>query len=325
MKRGAVMPEEISLSIVVPVFNVENYLAKCLNSLLKTVGIEDTEIILIDDGSTDRSPEIADKYSREYSNIRVIHKDNEGPSAARNLGIREAKGTYISFIDSDDEVVPALYEKVIELASHSDADMFLWDAELIVENGQSMATKNEGYFSHYGLEKTEKTYSGKQIIETLLRNSGDFVATVWLGAYRKEFLVNNGLLFEQGLIHEDEFWVPKAMISAKTVHYIPHKIYRYRQRKGSIMNPNSKDRSEHVASLMKIYPTLYGYYEEVLAGEPLLELVEANLTKRYLHMIFRFNIVKYGYGKQIDKKLLWRKSRRIQDKLMVMCLYVYAH
>ncbi len=319
------MPEEISLSIIIPVFNVENYLAACLDSLLKTAGIEDTEMILVDDGSTDGSSEIADNYSREYSNIRVIHKSNEGPSAARNLGIREAAGKYISFIDSDDEVVPELYAEVIELASHSDADMFLWDAELIVEDGRSMATKNEGYFSHYGLEKTAKTYTGKQIIGTLLRNSGDFVATVWLGAYRKDFLINNGLLFEQGLIHEDEFWVPKAMINAKTVYYIPQRIYRYRQRKGSIMNPDSKDRSEHVASLMKIYPALYGYYEEVLADEPLLELIEANLTKRYLHMIFRFNIVKYGYGKQIDKKLLWRKSRRIQDKLMVMCLYVYAH
>ena len=203
--------------------------------------------------------------------------------------------------------------------------MLLWDAELIVENGGSLATKNEGYFSHYGLEKVERTYTGKEIIGTLLRNSGDFVATVWLGAYRKSFLMDNGLLFEKDLIHEDEFWVPKAMISAGRVHYIPQKIYRYRQRKGSIMNPDSKDRSQHVASLMKIYPSLYEYYDEVLAGDPLLELVEGNLTKRYLHMIYRFNIVKYGYGKKIDKKRLWRTSRRIQDKIMVMCLYVYAH
>ena len=319
------MLDMIDLSVVVPVYNVEKYLPLCLNSLLKTVGIEDAEIILVDDGSTDKSGEIADRYANEYSNIRVFHKENEGPSAARNLGIKEANGTYISFIDSDDEIVPGLYKKVIELAGISKSDMLLWDAELIVENGGSLATKNEGYFSHYGLEKVEMTYTGKEIIGTLLRNSGDFVATVWLGAYRKSFLLDNGLLFEKDLIHEDEFWVPKAMISAGRVHYIPQKIYRYRQRKGSIMNPDSKDRSQHVASLMKIYPSLYDYYDEVLAGDPLLELVECNLTKRYLHMIYRFNIVKYGYGKKIDKKRLWRTSRRIQDKIMVMCLYVYAH
>ena len=325
MKRGAVMPGKTNLSIIIPVYNVEDYLPKCLNSLLRTVGIEDTEIILIDDGSTDRSGKIADRYSREYSNIRAVHKDNEGPSAARNLGIKEAAGTYISFIDSDDEVDPGLYKKVVSLAGASDADMFMWDAGLIVENGQSMASGNEGYFSHRGLEKSEKTYTGKKIIEILLTNSGDFITTVWLGAYRKQFLVDNALFFTEGLIREDEFWVPKVMISAEKVHYIPEKIYRYRLRKGSIMNPDSKDRSQHVESLMKIYPSLYGYYDEVLAGDPLRELIEGNLTKRYLHMIFRFNIVKYGYGKQIDKKLLWRTSRRIQDKLMVMCLYVYAH
>ena len=319
------MPGKTNLSIIVPVYNVENYLSKCLNSLLKTVGIEDAEIILIDDGSTDKSGAIADRYSREYSNIRVIHKTNEGPSAARNLGIREAAGTYISFIDSDDEIDPGHYKKIVSLADASDADMFLWDAGLIVENGQSMATKNEGYFAHRGLEKSEKTYTGKKIIETLITNSGDFITTVWLGAYRKQFLVDNGLFFTEGLIREDEFWVPKVMISAEKVHYIPEKIYMYRLRKGSIMNPDSKDRSQHVESLMKIYPSLYEYYDEVLAGDPLRELIEGNLTKRYLHMIFRFNIVKYGYGKQIDKKLLWRTSRRIQDKLMVMCLYVYAH
>lgn len=319
------MPDKTSLSVIIPVYNVEKYLSKCLNSLLKTEGIDDAEIILIDDGSTDKSGSIADKYSHEYKNIRVIHKKNEGPSVARNTGLKEASGTYISFVDSDDEVVPELYRKVISLANVSDCDMFLWDSELIVENGKSLATKNEGYFSHYGLEKQDRVYTGKKIIEELLRNSGDFVATVWLGAYRKSFLTENNLFFEQGLIHEDEFWVPKALINAKTVQYIPEKIYRYRQHKGSIMNPVSKDRSEHVASLMKIYPSLYEYYDEVLAGDPLRDLIEGNLTKRYLHMIFRFNIVKYGYGKQIDKKLLWRTSRRIQDKLMVMCLYVYAH
>ena len=319
------MPDKTNLSVVIPVFNVEKYLPMCIDSLLKTEGIDDVEIILIDDGSTDRSGELADGFSKEHSNIKVIHKDNEGPSAARNLGVKEASGKYISFVDSDDMVVPELYKKVVELAGTSDDDMFLWDSELIVENGGSLATKNKGYFSHYGLEKTEKTYTGKQILEILLRNSGDFVATVWLGAYKKSFLKDNDLNFEKDLIHEDEFWVPHAFINAKSVHYIPENIYCYRQRKGSIMNPETRDRSAHVASLMKIYPALYDYYDEVLKDDPLRELIEGNLTKRYLHMIYRFNICKYGYGKTIDKKKLWRTSRRLQDKLMVLLLYIYAH
>ena len=320
------MPEKTSLSVVVPAYNVEKYLPKCLDSLLATEGIEAAEIILIDDGSTDNSGQIAEDYSQKHANIRVIHKANEGPSAARNLGIKEATGRYISFVDSDDEVVPGLYKRIVKMASDAGYDMIVWDSDLLIETEKSLANRNKNYFSHGGIEKKEKVYTGKEFVETLLKNSGDFVATVWLGAYKKSFLVENEIFFEKGLIHEDELWVPKAFINAKSVLYIPEDIYLYRARKGSIMNPDTKDRTEHVASLMQIYPSLYGYYDEVLADDPeLRELMEANLTKRYLHMIYRFNICKYGYGKKIDKKLLWRTSRRIQDKLMVLLLYIYAH
>ena len=320
------MPEKIGLSVVIPVYNVENYLPKCLDSLLATEGIDNAEIILIDDGSTDSSGQIAEEYSQKHPNIRVIHKVNEGPSAARNIGIKEACGRYISFCDSDDEVVPDLYKRIVKMASDADYDMIVWDADLLIETEKSLANRNKNYFSHGGLAKKEKVYTGKEFIATLLQSSGDFVATVWLGAYKKSFLVGNQLFFEQGLIHEDELWVPKAFINAGSVLYIPEDIYLYRARKGSIMNPDTKDRSVHVASLMQIYPSLYGYYDEVLADDPKLrELMEANLTKRYLHMIYRFNICKYGYGKKIDKKLLWRTSRRIQDKMMVLLLYIYAH
>ena len=319
------MPDNPSLSVIIPVFNVEDYLSKCIDSLFKTPGIEDIEIILIDDGSTDNSGKLADRLAEEYSNIRVFHRNNEGPSAARNFGIREARGTYVSFVDSDDEVVPNLFAKVIKLAVISDSDMFLWDSELTVEDGGSLASKKEDFFSHAGLEKTERTYGGKELLEVLIRNCGNFVATVWLGAYKRSYLMDNGFYFEPGLIHEDEYWVPKVMINAKSIHYIPEKIYRYRIRKGSIMNPKSKDLRDHVDSLMKIYPSLYEYYDEVLAGEPLKELIEANLTKKYLHMIYRFNVSKYGYGKMVDKKLLWRKSGRLIDKMMALGLYIFVH
>ena len=320
------MSDKTGLSVVVPVYNVENYLPKCLDSLLATEGIDSAEIILIDDGSTDKSGQIADEYSSKHPNIRVIHKENEGPSAARNLGIKEASGRYISFCDSDDEVVPDLYKRIVKMSLDAEYDMIVWDSDLLIETEKSLANRNKSYFSHGGLEKKEKVYTGKEFLETLLKNSGDFVATVWLGAYRKSFLVDNKIFFEKGLIHEDELWVPKAFINAQSVLYIPEDIYLYRARKGSIMNPDTKDRSKHVASLMQIYPSLYGYYDEVLADDPTLrELIEANLTKRYLHMIYRFNICKYGYGKKIDKKLLWRTSKHIQHKLMVLLLYIYAH
>ena len=297
----------------------------CLDSLLASEGIENTEIILIDDGSTDGSGKIADGYAGLHENIRVIHKDNEGPSASRNLGIGKAKGRYIFFCDSDDEVVPELFAKIIKLTGSSSDDIILWDSELLYETRNLLVPKNRGFFSHNGLEKVEKTYTGKGILETQLRNTGDFVATIWLGAYRREFLVSNGLFFEKGLIHEDELLLPKIFINAKSVHYVPERVYIYRIRPGSIMNPEDMDRAKSAAALMYVYPSLYDYYDEVLAGEPLKDLIEGNLTKRYLHMIYKYRIARYGYGKQIDKKRLLKTAKKFRHKLMALFLFVYAH
>ena len=366
LSSPAPMSDAPSLSIVIPVYNVKEYLPKCMDSLLRTPGISKTEILLIDDGSTDGSSELVDEYAggstapvqngspssatngspSPVNNddarspalsgksteprplIRAIHKANAGPAAARNTGIHEAAGTYIFFCDSDDEIEPVLFTRIIEMSETAEDEILLWDADLLIETGhfrRLQKKRKAGYYAHAGLPKVERTYSGRALLEGLLRDGGGFVATVWLGAYRREFLIRNGLLFSEGLIHEDEFWIPKVYLHSKTVHYVPQKIYKYRMHKGSIMHPVTRDRSDHVASLMKIYPSLYTYYEEVLAGDPLLPLIEGNLTTRYLHMIYKFHIVKYGYGKAIDKKLLWRTSRRLREKIMVLGLYVYAH
>lgn len=319
------MPDNPSLSIIVPIYNVEKYLSMCLDSLLKTEGIDKTEIILIDDGSTDSSAGIADKFAEDHENARVIHKENEGPSASRNLGLMEAKGTYIFFCDSDDEVVPALFRRIIEITKTSDDDIIMWDSELLYETRNLLVPKNRCFFAHSGLEKTEKTYTGKGILETQLKNTGDYVATIWLGAYRRQYLINNHLFFEKGLIHEDELLLPKVFINAAKVHYIPEKIYIYRIRSGSIMNPENNDRSKSADALMRIYPSLYEYYDEVLVGNPLRGLIKANLTKRYLHMIYKYRIWRFGYGKKIDKKLLMQNSRNLKNKIMVLLLYVIAH
>lgn len=315
----------VNLSIVLPAYNVERYLPLCLDSLLAAEGIGGTEIIIVDDGSTDNTVRIAEEYAGKREIIKIIRKDNGGPSAARNCGLKEASGKYVFFCDSDDSVVPELFAKVIELTKTSTSDVILWDSELLYETVNLLVPKNRDFFAHGGLPKTEKTYGGKEILETQLRNSGDFVATVWLGAYRKAFLTDNSLFFKEGLIHEDEFWVPQVLIKAQSVHYIPEKIYIYRIHEGSIMNPGTMDRAESSKALMFVYPSLYKYYDEVLAGEPLRVLIEGNLTKRYIHMIYKYRIWRYGYGKQIDKKLLWRTSLRARDKVMVLLLYLFAH
>ena len=313
------------LSVVIPVYNAKEYLPVCLDTLLSCEGVGDTEIILVDDGSSDGSSQIADDYATSHSNIKSVHKENEGPSAARNRGLEEASGEYVFFCDADDTVVPELFGKIIKIVKTSDVDMIVWDSELVYETWNLLVPKNRGFFSHEGLEKVEKTYTGKELVETLLRTSGNFIATVWLGAYRRRFLVDNALLFEKGLLHEDELWVPQVYLNAQSVLYIPEKIYRYRIHEGSIMNPSDGDRTKSIESMLYIYPFLYKYYDEKLEGDPLKRLLEGNLTKKFVRMIYKFRIYRHGYGDKIDKKLLWRTAIRLREKIMILLLYVVAH
>ena len=312
------------LSIVIPVFNSEMYLPECLDSLLEAQGIENTEIIIVDDGSSDKSYEIASGYISGNGNIRIIRRENGGPSAARNAGLFESTGRYVFFCDSDDSVVPGLFARIIRLAGKSSDDIILWDSALVYETFNPAMPKNRDFFAHEGLAKTEKTYTGKELLETSLRRSGDFVATVWLGAYRRDFLLENDLFFEEGLIHEDELLLPKIFIKAGSVHYIPEKIYKYRIHEDSIMNPKNRDRARSAGSLMRIYPELYGYYDEVLEGEPLKDLIESNLTKRYIRMIYKYRIWRYGYGRQIDKKRLWKTSGSLREKILILPLFLFG-
>ena len=110
------------LSVIIPVYNVEPYLEKCLDSVLKQT-YKDMEILIIDDGSTDRSGAISDEYAAKDSRIRVFHTENRGLSAARNLGLDNAVGGYIGFVDSDDWIEPDMYEVLLKKAEETGADI----------------------------------------------------------------------------------------------------------------------------------------------------------------------------------------------------------
>ncbi|MBR1797349.1 MAG: glycosyltransferase [Clostridiales bacterium] len=310
----------VDLSIVIPVYNVERYLEDCLNSLLRVRRIEDAEIILIDDGSTDNSSYLVDEYSRRYDNILSYHIDNSGPSVARNYGIQIAGGKYIFFCDSDDLVVPEVFSKVIDIISHSEVDMVLWDAVLVDEQGQLSKRKDREYYVHRGLDINNDIISGKKVIEYQLLTRGDYPATVWLGLYARRFLLEYNLLFEKGILHEDELWAQKALLCARSVIYVPEKAYLYRIHEGSITNPEIEDWTKHIESLFNVYPSLFLFSDEHLSGDAIKPLFDADMAHRYLYMIFKYDFYKYGYGKRIDKKQLWIRSRSIKDKIKIIIL-----
>ncbi|MFR3484710.1 MAG: glycosyltransferase family 2 protein, partial [Clostridia bacterium] len=133
------MSDHKKVSVIIPVYQVENYLERAVDSVLEQT-LSEMEIILVDDGSEDTSPQICDRYAREYPDrIRVIHKENEGLGMARNTGVRAAVGEYIAFLDSDDTVEPEMYEELYERAVEENYDMVMCDVKIIyVEEDRSV-------------------------------------------------------------------------------------------------------------------------------------------------------------------------------------------
>ena len=132
------MQTEIKVSVIIPVYQVEEYLERAVDSVLQQT-LEEKEIILVDDGSEDASPAICDRYAREYPElVRVIHKENEGLGMARNTGVEAAAGEYVAFLDSDDTVEPEMYETLYRKAKEADYDIVMCDVKIVyVEEGRS--------------------------------------------------------------------------------------------------------------------------------------------------------------------------------------------
>jgi len=319
-KTADMNKDGISLSVIIPVYNAGKYLDSCICSLLKAEVSSGIQIILVDDGSTDGSGAAADGHAEKYGNISVIHKANEGPAEARNAGMRMAEGRYIFFCDADDEVVPELFSEVIGMAGNASEDIILWDAEPFDDEGNEFPQKRKDYFIHRGLKESGGAVSGCGVMEKMLDDCGDFPATVWLGIHRTGYLKDNGLFFEKGLLHEDELWAVKTLLSAKTVRYVPQKIYRYRIHKGSITNPEVIDWRKNIESMLRLYPELFGFCDERIGDISLRKKVKAALAHRYIHMIFEYDFTGYGYGGKIDRKQLWDISDRLIDKCRLMLL-----
>lgn len=249
--------ELIKVSLVVPVFNVELYLAECLNSLLLQT-LKEIEIIIVDDGSTDHSGEIANQYAQKDRRIRVIHQENRGLAAARNRGIELAKGKYIAFVDSDDWVKVDAYQGLYERADFLDSDIVLGSI-IYYEDGEEEKLLGE-YGLIFGLEQILR---GKECLVKLIQ-SGHYLPMVYMNLFRREFIRKYGLFFKYSY-HEDEYFTPYALYYADRVTFFKEAFYYYRQREGSIMRSvNYKIRAK---CYFEIADALFEFVERLLGQE----------------------------------------------------------
>ncbi len=311
---------DLQISVVVPIYNVEQYLQTCLQSI---VGRHEdiTEILLIDDGSTDSSGDIADSYAQKYPNVKAYHKQNGGLSDARNYGLSRARGKYVFFPDSDDFVKENTLDILLAQIAERDLDVVLWDADIYNEKGEKSAA-DSSYYHHAGAV-SDCICTGTDVIKEQIAHRNDYVTTVWLGLYNRRLLLENNLWFEKGLLHEDEMWTQKVFIAAERVLYLNEALYCYRKRQNSIMRQADKNSSANIACLIYIHTSLMAYYDWKIDDAALKKMLKGNTVKRYLHMIGKYEVYKYPtLKKRIDRKQLFLNANTKKDKIRAFILMV---
>ncbi|MBE5821327.1 MAG: glycosyltransferase [Clostridiales bacterium] len=298
------------ITVIVPVYNVEKYIRNCIESIINQT-YSNLEIILVDDGSLDSSPQIIDEYAKKDKRIRVIHKENGGVSSARNAGLKIASGEYITFVDSDDTINSKIYEILYNLIKKYDTEITMCEAIKVYED-------EEGKIIIPELEENdiqEKVLNSGEAIKLMIMdgNIGNFACTK---LFKKELF--NNITFPDGKVYEDAGTTYKVVHNANKIVYTNLKLYNYFYgRIGSITSTFTEK---------KILDSLEAYFEQylfILNNYPEIKQY-ANITwvrmytsamekicmNNYIDLWDREDVIeKYEYFKkaidEIDKEILY--------------------
>lgn len=297
------------ISIVVPIYNVEAYLSRCVDSLLNQT-MEEIEIILVNDNSPDNCPVLCDSYAKKDNRIKVIHKENGGLSDARNAGLELAQGDYVLFVDSDDYIDIKTCEYFYEYLKDNKVDVAIGSA--IKVEGSKLSKFNDR--TPY---EVNKTLTGNEFLKTGYKNGVPSMA-VWCNLYNNDFLRRNNLFFKKGLLHEDEQWTPRVFLLAKKVLVTEICFYNYVIREGSITNSNNfKKNAEHIIETVNELNAIF----ETLEDKELKKMLKNNLVTLYL-FAFRKGKLYEGNKKAVNKKFVLINALSLQNKLksLVFCV-----
>lgn len=239
----------IKTSVIIPVYNAEDYLEKCLQSVISQTQKE-MEIIIVNDGSVDKSAEIIESYQNKYSYIKTINQSNQKLGAARNAGLKIAEGEYIYFLDADDYIDPQLLEKCYEVSTARQLDFLMFDSHIFAEKEDRdlNAFKLENY-DRSDLNIPDRKFIGKDFwfkyhsLKVIYTNA-------YLLYIRKEFLISNNLYFEEGVFYEDNDWIIRMFQADPVISYINKKFYYRRIHSNSIMTVSYN--KIHLISIIKI-------------------------------------------------------------------------
>ena len=245
------------VSVIIPVYNTEKYLRQCLDSVIHQ-SLREIEIICVDDGSTDSSARILEKYRAEDARIKMIHQGNAGLSAARNTGLRAARGEYVYFIDSDDYVETNALEFVYKEAKRDRLDILFFDGESFFDPPE-LKSGFVGADCCYRPCEFGGVLSGTDMY-VKMRAKGVFRPMVWLQLLRRQYLIEEKLTFREGILHEDILFTTCGTLQAKRVGHRNVQLYHYRRRANSITG--SKITFERVYGKYVTLITLLQYMSE---------------------------------------------------------------
>jgi len=279
----------IILSVIIPVYKVEDYLNRCVNSVLNQ-DYREIEVILVDDGSPDRCPEICDSFAKTDERVRVIHKQNGGLSSARNAGINNARGEYIAFLDSDDQWADGQLKYIMSAIYETRPQMAVFDGYSLID--EHVLAKRERSQLANEIELLDSLEFYKRLIE-----SGDLHEQAGIHIISRDLVINNNLFFKEGIVCEDSEWFFRVLRIVNNVVIIPEYLQIYTEnRTGSISNCV---KSKNMNDLLGIIEDSIGFYQT----HPALP------TKKYelSHCAYLWSIV-LGYAyylndKEIDHRL----------------------
>lgn len=295
-----------SVSVIVPVFNAEKYLIKCLDSLLNQT-LKSIEIILVNDGSTDNSPQILDKYAQIHKNIKVIHQKNQGPSVARNVGIENASGEYIGFVDSDDYVANDFYEILYNTAIKNSVDIVISD----YYNIKGDAAKHCGHFpipAHKVIDKRD--------IKSIISKANES-HVLWFsvkGIYKTDLIQNQKINYPTELsLGEETIFCLESFLSASSIYYIDKPFYYY------VQTPNSLTRAKYKENLLKQLEDLYFFKKNVYKRYGFNDYVNDLNSYTMKHTLPMLISNELNHKEKFFQKI--KEYRRIRNSTMIKNAY----
>ena len=224
------------ISIIIPVYNVEKWLNKCIDSILSQ-SYENFEVILVNDGSTDKSKDICDQYSKEDKRVKVFHNKNKGLSYSRNFGVKKSNGKYVMFVDSDDFISDInIIDKFINILEKDKSDFIYTSYCRFNDENEEEITEI------LPIDINNNHIKGKSGIEILsmLIEKNNYHHAAYLKICNRKFLIENNLLFKEGIYHEDAEWSPKLFYYAKRISIYNEPYYMRRMRENSIITTTNE-------------------------------------------------------------------------------------